>query len=79
MTLVWMHSNGLYSAAGTCFSAAAWMTISTPRMARSSRVAVAHVADEEAHARILSRREALCSISYCLSSSREKTISLLGL
>ena len=26
-TLVWMHSNGLYSAVGTCFSAAAWTTI----------------------------------------------------
>ena len=25
-TLVLMHSNGLYSAMGTCFSAAAWMT-----------------------------------------------------
>ena len=33
MTLVLMHSNGLYSAMGTCFSAAAWTTISTSRIA----------------------------------------------
>ncbi len=48
-TLVWMHSEGLYSAAGTCFRAAAWMTISTPRRARVEALAVAYVAQEEAH------------------------------
>tara|TARA_B100000131_G_C17616460_1_gene409908 strand:- start:91 stop:225 length:135 start_codon:yes stop_codon:yes gene_type:complete len=31
--LVLIASNGLYSAAGTCFSAAAWITISTPSRA----------------------------------------------
>ena len=54
-----MHSNGLYSAAGTCFSAAAWMTMSMPSSARRSRVLVAHVADEIAQRRILGRREVL--------------------
>ena len=39
MTLVLMHSKGLYSAIGTCFSAAAWITWSTPRMAVCSRSA----------------------------------------
>ena len=31
LMLVRMHSVGLYSDAGTCFIAAAWMTKSTPR------------------------------------------------
>jgi hypothetical protein len=37
MMLVFTYSNGLYSAAGTIFSAAAWMTYSTPSRARLSR------------------------------------------
>src|SRR3990167_691981 len=37
MMLVWMHSEGLYSAAGTCFRAAAWITMSTPRRAKVRR------------------------------------------
>ncbi len=36
-TLVWMHSLGLYSATGTCLSAAAWTTQSTSRIAISRR------------------------------------------
>ncbi len=44
---VWTASNGLYSHAGTCLSAAAWMIRSTPRVARMSARAVADVADEE--------------------------------
>jgi hypothetical protein len=31
--LVFTHSIGLYSAAGTCLRAAAWITTSTPRIA----------------------------------------------
>ena len=41
-------SNGLYSQTGTCLSAAAWTIMSTPRVARTRRVAVAHVADQVA-------------------------------
>ena len=37
MTFVWTASNGLYSQAGTCLSAAAWTMTSTPRVARISR------------------------------------------
>ncbi len=37
MIFVLMASIGLYSQVGTCFSAAAWTTISTPCMARTSR------------------------------------------
>ena len=36
--LVLMNSKGLYSAAGTCLSAAAWMTVSMPSKARCSRL-----------------------------------------
>ena len=45
-----MHSIGLYSAAGTCFSAAAWMTIVDAAHRLHQAVPVAHVADEVAHA-----------------------------
>ena len=37
MTFVWTASNGLYSHAGTCLSAAAWTITSTPRVATRSR------------------------------------------
>jgi hypothetical protein len=35
--LVWTASNGLYSHAGTCLSAAAWTMTSTPRVALRRR------------------------------------------
>ena len=66
--LVLMHSMGLYSAAGTCLSAAAWMTKSTPLIACIEALAVAHVADEDS---ACSRASKSCCISNCLSSSRE--------
>ena len=37
MMLVFTASMGLYSQEGTCFRAAAWITRSTPRMARRTR------------------------------------------
>ena len=46
--LVWTASNGLYSEAGTCFSAAAWTTTSTPRSRPFRRSTVADVAEQEA-------------------------------
>ncbi len=47
-TFVLIASIGLYSQAGTCFSAAAWTTTSTPLNGALQPVAVAHVADEVA-------------------------------
>ena len=37
MIFVWIASNGLYSQAGTCFSAAACTTTVTPASARFNR------------------------------------------
>ena len=48
-TLVRMHSLGLYSAAGTCFRAAAWLNEIDVAHGLLQAFAVAHVADEEAH------------------------------
>ena len=53
MTLVGTASKGLYSPAGTCLRAAAWMTMSTPSKASLRPVAVAHVADEVAQAVVI--------------------------
>ena len=53
MTFVWTASNGLYSQAGTCLSAAAWTMTSTPRSRRPQALAVADVADQVAHARVV--------------------------
>ena len=47
-TLVRTASSGKNSHEGTCLRAAAWKTKSTPRLARSTDVVVAHVADVEA-------------------------------
>ena len=67
ITLVLIHSIGLYSAAGTCFSAAACTTISMPAKSAVEALAVANVADEVAQ-RFAAK---VCGISYCFSSSRE--------
>ena len=56
--LVLIASIGLYSQAGTCLSAAAWTTISTPCMARRRRSLVAHIADEVAQARVVEAADA---------------------
>ena len=42
MMLVWIASNGLYSQAGTCLSAAACTTTVTPEKARSAAAHPAH-------------------------------------
>ena len=64
ITLVLMHSNGLYSAAGTCFSAAAWTTMSTPSQRPPQPGLVAHVADEPAHhVAVLDERMALLHLA----------------
>ena len=47
-TFVLTASRGLYSAAGTCFSAAAWTTKSTPSKRSTEAIAVPDVTDEEA-------------------------------
>ena len=53
MTFVCTASNGLYSHAGTCLSAAAWTITSTPRVATPQPVAVAHVAEQQPQARVV--------------------------
>ncbi len=53
MMFVCTASKGLYSQAGTCFSAAAWMITSTPRVACCEALEVAHVAEQEAHALVV--------------------------
>ena len=69
MMFVWMASNGLYSQAGTCLSAAAWTITSTPRLAtfrRSpSRTSPSSQRSRESWSEF-------CS-SDCLSSSRLNT------
>ena len=74
MMLVWMHSDGLYSAAGTCFRAAAWITTSTPRNARISRSRSRTSPRKKRMQAIFSgpNRSAMSiCISLCFSSSRE--------
>ena len=62
--LVWMASNGLYSQAGTCFSAAACTTTVTPENARCKRCGIAHIADKVAQAGMIeSRRCAYRAVS----------------
>ena len=66
--LVLIASKGLYSQTGTCLSAAAWMTTSTPSMARRSR-SRSRTSPMKKRSRGSSN---LRSISVCLSSSRLK-------
>ena len=68
MMLVWTASNGLYSHAGTCLSAAAWTITSTPRVATRSR---SRSRTSPSRNRSL-RSWSLRSSSDCLSSSRLK-------
>jgi len=69
-TFVLMHSMGLYSAAGTCFSAAAWMTYSTSRNAISRRLT--SLTSPMKYRTHLARKASSpsCCISYCFNSSR---------
>ena len=69
MMFVWTASNGLYSHAGTCLSAAAWTITSTPRVATRSRSRSR--TSPSSHRRRLSRN--VFSSSDCLSSSRLNT------
>src|SRR4051812_13240085 len=69
-----MHSIGLYSAAGTCFNAAACTTISMPRIACCNLEASLTSPMKK---RIAGEQNSCC-ISYCFSSSREKTTTRLG-
>ena len=64
-----MASNGLYSAAGTCLSAAAWTTMSTPSMARYSR-SLSRTSPMKKRSAVVPAAQCL-RISYCFSSSRE--------
>ena len=72
---VFIHSNGLYSEAGTCFIAAAWITKSTPRNACFTLSA--------SRTSPIKKRIWSCGncslISNCFSSSLEKIINLSGL
>ena len=73
--LVLMHSIGLYSAAGTCFSAAAWIDIVDAAHRQVEALAVTHVADEVADAVLIEH----LLISHCFISSREKITRRRGL
>ena len=77
-TLVRIHSNGLYSAAGTCLRAAACTTISTPRIAISN-LDSSRTSPRKYRIQEFSGPGKSCAMSYCFNSSREKTISFLGL
>ncbi len=74
-TLVWTASNGLYSHAGTCLSAAAWMIRSHPRVAWISRLP-SRMSPRKKRRR--SSPASLACISDCLSSSRLKTRMTFG-
>ncbi len=70
-TFVFTNSKGLYSAAGTCLSAAAWMTTSTPSKARMRR-GLSRTSPRKNRIR-RSWNSGSWPISYCLSSSRDRT------
>ena len=69
-----MPSKGLYSAAGTCFSAAACTTTWTPSHARLRR-STSRTSPMKNRTR---SSATTCCISYCFSSSRLKTMTFLG-
>src|SRR5438445_467490 len=74
MTLVWIASKGLYSQEGICLRAAAWITTSTPCIARSSRSLSRTSPTKKRRLGSLKRP----IISDCLSSSRLNTTRRRG-
>src|ERR1035437_922671 len=75
LTFVLMVSKGLYSAAGTCLSAAAWTTMSTPSNARDN---LSRSRTSPRKNRNRGSAPISCWNSYCLSSSRLNTTTRLG-
>src|SRR2546425_789030 len=78
ITLVWIASNGLYSQDGICLSAAAWNTMSTPCIARSSRAWSRTSPTKKRSEGWSMRYWKRAIISDCLSSSRLNTTRRRG-